>query len=146
MFVFKSLIFTKDRKILYRLLDIVNFYIKHETPIQFEIIEPSIILWMLRILDNHRSDQYLCLLAAKTVLKVVENHSVVFDYQEMAIIKNFNKALLNIEGNIDNVSQEDSEEKEESESDDEVRSDQNKEKETSVEIASEKELRELVMS
>jgi hypothetical protein len=39
------------------------------------------------------------LLAAKTVLKVVENHSVVFDYQEMAIIKNFNKALENIEGN-----------------------------------------------
>ena len=80
MFVFKSLIFTKDRKILYRLLDIVNFYIKHETPIQFEIIEPSIILWMLRILDNHRSDQNLCLLAAKIVLKIVENHTIDFDY------------------------------------------------------------------
>ena len=68
---------------------------------QSQIIEPSIILWMLRILDNHRSDQYLCLLAAKTVLKVVETHSVVFDYQEMAIIKNFNRALENIEGNTD---------------------------------------------
>ena len=95
---------------------------------QFEIIEPSIILWMLRILDNHRSDQYLCLLAAKTVLKVVENHSVVFDYQEMAIIKNFNKALANIEGNTDNVSDENSEDEEEfeeSEGVSELRSNQN---------------------
>ena len=30
-FVFKALLFTKDRKILYRILDVVNFYIKHET-------------------------------------------------------------------------------------------------------------------
>jgi hypothetical protein len=28
----------------------------------------------------------LCLLAAKTVLKVVDNHQIVFEYQEMAII------------------------------------------------------------
>ena len=100
-FVFKALLFTKDRKILYRLLDVVNFYIKHETPMQFQIIEPALILWMLRILDNHRSDQYLCLLTAKTVLKVVETHSIVFEYQEMAIIKNFNRALENVEGTID---------------------------------------------
>jgi len=100
-FVFKALLFTKDRKILYRLLDVVNFYIKHETPMQFQIIEPALILWMLRILDNHRSDQYLCLLTAKTVLKVVETHSIVFEYQEMAIIKNFNRALENVEGATD---------------------------------------------
>jgi hypothetical protein len=56
MFVFKALLFTKDRKILYRLLDVVNFYIKHDTQMQFEIVEPSIILWMLKILDKHRSD------------------------------------------------------------------------------------------
>ena len=36
------------------------------------------------------------MLAAKTVLKVVTNHQIVFDYQEMAIIKKFNKALENI--------------------------------------------------
>jgi hypothetical protein len=52
---------------------------------------------MLRILDNHRSDRFLCLLAAKTILKVVNIHSVVFDYQEMAIIQHFNRALENIE-------------------------------------------------
>ena len=71
---------------------------------------------MLRILDNHRSDQYLCLLSAKTVLKVVETHSVVFDYQEMAIIKNFNRALENIEGSTDvESSAEEEEEKKEGE-------------------------------
>ena len=54
--VFEALLFTKNVRILYRLVDVVNFYIKHETALQKDIIEPSIILWMLRILDNHRSD------------------------------------------------------------------------------------------
>ena len=31
-------------------------------------------------------------------MKVVNNHQIVFDYQEMAIIKKFNKALDNIGG------------------------------------------------
>lgn len=51
---------------------------------------------MLKIIDTHKDDEDLCLLAAKTVLKVVNNHQIVFDYQEMAIIKKFNKALDNI--------------------------------------------------
>lgn len=80
MFVFKALLYTKNRRILYQLLDVINFYIKHETPYQKEVIDPSIILWMLQILDNHRHDQDLCLLAAKTVLKVVDNHQIIFDY------------------------------------------------------------------
>ena len=54
---------------------------------------------MLKIIDTHKEDADLCLLAAKTVLKVVNNHQIVFDYQEMAIIKKFNKALDNI-GNV----------------------------------------------
>lgn len=53
---------------------------------------------MLKIIDTHKEDADLCLLAAKTVLKVVNNHQIVFDYQEMAIIKKFNKALDNIGG------------------------------------------------
>ena len=76
----------------------INFYIKHETPYQDDVINPSTILWMLKIIDTHKEDQDLCLLAAKTVLKVVNNHQIVFDYQEMAIIKKFNKALDNIGG------------------------------------------------
>lgn len=51
---------------------------------------------MLTIIDTHKEDYDLCLLAAKTVLKVVNNHQIVFDYQEMAIIKKFNKALDNL--------------------------------------------------
>ena len=32
MYVFKALFFTRNPKIVYQLLDVVNFYIKHETP------------------------------------------------------------------------------------------------------------------
>ena len=31
MFVFESLLYTKNQRILYQLLDIVNFYIKNKT-------------------------------------------------------------------------------------------------------------------
>ena len=55
---------------------------------------------MLQIIDTHKEDSDLCLLAAKTVLKVVNNHQIVFDYQEMAIIKKFNKALDNVSGDM----------------------------------------------
>ena len=40
----------------------------------------------------------MCLLAAKTVLLAVNHHKIVFDYQEMAIIEKFNKALENFGG------------------------------------------------
>lgn len=36
------------------------------------------------------------MLVAKTVLKIVDNHQILFDYQEMAIIKKFNRALENL--------------------------------------------------
>ena len=59
---------------------------------------------MLTIIDTHKEDYDLCLLAAKTVLKVVNNHQIVFDYQEMAIIKKFNKALDNLgDGSCDSA-------------------------------------------
>ncbi len=96
MFVFKALLYTKNRRILYQLIDVINFYIKHDTPYQKDVINPSTILWLLQIIDTHKADHDLCLLAAKTVLKVVNNHQIVFDYQEMAIIKKFNKALDNM--------------------------------------------------
>ena len=98
MYVFKALLYTQNRRILYQLIDVINFYIKHDTPYQKDVINPSTILWMLKIIDTHKEDADLCLLAAKTVLKVVNNHQIVFDYQEMAIIKKFNKALDNIGG------------------------------------------------
>ena len=47
MYVFKALLYSKNRRILYQLLDVINFYIKHETPHQVEVINPSTILWML---------------------------------------------------------------------------------------------------
>jgi hypothetical protein len=100
MSVFKALLHTQNRRILYQLLDVINFYIMHETPFQKEVINPNIILWMLQIIDTHKEDFDLCLLAAKTVLKVVNNHQILFDYQEMAIIKKFNKALENIGHNF----------------------------------------------
>jgi hypothetical protein len=74
MFVFESLLYTKNQQILYQLLDVVNFYIKHETPFQPKVIHASIILWMLKILVKYRSDPDLSLLAAKTILKVVDSH------------------------------------------------------------------------
>jgi len=35
---------------------------------------------MLQILDHARQDRALCLLVAKTVLKIVDNHQILFDY------------------------------------------------------------------
>lgn len=81
---------------MYLLLDVINFYIKHATEYQERVINASTILWMLQILDHQRRDRALCLLVAKTVLKIVDNHQILFDYQEMAIIKKFNKALENL--------------------------------------------------
>lgn len=96
MFVFQALLYSKNRIILYLLLDVINFYIKHPTPYQDKVINAATILWMLQILDHSRQDRALCLLVAKTVLKIVDNHQILFDYQEMAIIKKFNKALENL--------------------------------------------------
>jgi uncharacterized protein YejL (UPF0352 family) len=59
---------------------------------------------MLKILVKYRQDPDLSLLAAKTILKVVDNHQIIFDYQEMAIINKFNKALDNYEPDKQNSS------------------------------------------
>jgi len=83
-------------RILYLLLDVVNFYIKHNTEYQKDIINAGTILWMLTILDKNGKDQDLSLLVAKSVLRIVDNHQILFDYQEMAIIKKFNRALENL--------------------------------------------------
>ena len=96
MFVFQALLYSKNTRILYLLLDVINFYIKHATDYQDKVINAATILWMLQILDHSRKDRDLCLLVAKTVLKIVDNHQIIFDYQEMAIIKKFNKALENL--------------------------------------------------
>ena len=34
MYVFKALLYTQNRRILYQLIDVINFYIKHDTPYQ----------------------------------------------------------------------------------------------------------------
>lgn len=80
MFVFQALLYSKNRIILYLLLDVINFYIKHPTPYQDKVINAATILWMLQILDHSRQDRALCLLVAKTVLKIVDNHQILFDY------------------------------------------------------------------
>ena len=74
MFVFQALLYSKNRRILYLLLDVINFYIKHATEYQDKVINAATILWMLQILDHSRKDRALCLLVAKTVLKIVDNH------------------------------------------------------------------------
>lgn len=56
MFVFESLLYTKNQRILYQLLDIVNFYINHKTQYQSKVINAQIILWMLEILCKQGKD------------------------------------------------------------------------------------------
>jgi len=80
MYVFKALLFSTNPKIVYQLLDVVNFYVRHQTPYQSQIIDPAIILWMLKVLQKHRQDQDLCLFAAKTILRVVTYHPIEFNY------------------------------------------------------------------
>ena len=93
MYVFKALLKSSNMKILYLLLDVINFYIMHETECQKDVINPSTILWMLSIIDQHKNDIDLCVLAAKTVLRVVTHHEFDFEHQEIAIIRTFNRAL-----------------------------------------------------
>ena len=47
MFVFQALLYSRNVRILYLLLDVVNFYIKHQTEYQKEVINAATILWML---------------------------------------------------------------------------------------------------
>lgn len=48
--------------------------------------------------DQHQGTQkYLSCLTSQTLLNIVSRHEIQFDYQEVAIIKKFNKALQNID-------------------------------------------------
>ena len=64
-----------------------------------DIISPDTILWLLGIINTYydTSNKYLSCIASHTLLAIVSKHEIVFDYQEVAIIRKFNKALLNIE-------------------------------------------------
>lgn len=53
---------------------------------------------MLEILQRHRNERYLCCVTSAVLLSIVSKHEIHFDYQEVAIIKKFNKALQNIDG------------------------------------------------
>ena len=98
--VFIALKNTKDPVILRKLIDVIKFYINLDcSPIQMEIISPDTILWMLSIINTfyNTPHKYLSCITSHAVLAIVSKHEIVFDYQEVAIIRKFNKALLNIE-------------------------------------------------
>lgn len=55
------------------------------------------IIFILFQAENNRSNKVLASKAAITLLKIVSKHQIVFDYQEVAIIKKFNQALSNLD-------------------------------------------------
>lgn len=62
-----------------------------------EILNPSTILWLLKIIVKFRHKKPLCLNASQALLNIVSCHQIVFDYQEDAIKKMFSTALKNLE-------------------------------------------------
>jgi hypothetical protein len=60
------------------------------------VINPDTILWLLKILNKHESDIELTCRAGVALLEIVQIHHIKFDYQEVAIIRKFNKALQNL--------------------------------------------------
>ena len=109
MKVFQALLHTREPKILERLLMVIKFYINlDESECQRrDIITPHNILWMLEIIEHQRDQKSLCCQTARTLLAIVSRHQILFDYQEVAIIKKFNTALQNIDvfepGDEDNM-------------------------------------------
>ncbi|CDW78052.1 UNKNOWN [Stylonychia lemnae] len=97
IYVFHALKFSKDHIILLKILKVIKFYIKHNSPMQKEVINPDTILWLLEILEQHKSKKLLGCKASRTLLQIVSEHQIVFDYQEVAIIKKFNLALQNLD-------------------------------------------------
>ena len=98
--MFKALKHSSDPKILIKLLKVIKFYINlDQSQIQLQIISPDTILWMLGIIEvQHKNNQkYLSCLCSSTLLKIVSKHEILFDYQEVAIIRKFNLALQNID-------------------------------------------------
>lgn len=97
--VFQALTHTSEPKILERLLQVIAFYIDLDQSEcqRRDIITPHTILWMLEIVEHQRTEKYLCCLTARVLLDIVSRHQILFDYQEVAIIKKFNLALQNID-------------------------------------------------
>ena len=52
--MFHSLKYTKDPEILIKLIKVINFYIKYDSPMQKDIINPDTILWLLEIVRVHK--------------------------------------------------------------------------------------------
>ncbi len=75
------------------MLKVIKHYIHCSSPLQKEVISPDTILWLLKILKKHDEDQLLACRAGVTLLEIVQVHQIKFDYQEVAIIRKFNKAL-----------------------------------------------------
>ena len=50
-------------------------------------------MWILQIIDAHRSEPNVSIYAAKTMLNLIEHHDLTFDYTEHSIIKRFNKVI-----------------------------------------------------
>lgn len=97
IYVFHALKHTQDHEILLTVLKVIRYYITYNSPLQSEVINPDIILWLLEILEEHKDDKLLGCKAAITLLQIVSKHQIVFDYQEVAIIKKFNQALQNLD-------------------------------------------------
>jgi len=92
--LFVALKHTTNPHILKKLLKVIQFYIDCDnSKCQKDIINPNTILWMLEILHHQKTEKYLCCITSSILLNIVSKHEIHFDYQEVAIIKKFNKAL-----------------------------------------------------
>lgn len=49
MYVFKSLKHSKNTEVLDKLMKVIRFYIKYNSPYQVQIINPDTILWLLEV-------------------------------------------------------------------------------------------------
>ena len=89
---------SKNPNFLQKMLKIINFYINcDESKYQRKVIDPQTILWMLEVMEQQKSEKYLCCLTAATLLSIVSKHEIHFHHQEVAIIKKFNVNLQSTE-------------------------------------------------
>ena len=86
-----------DHNTLLKVLKVIKFYIRYESPLQKEVINPETIIWLLNVLEQQKDDKLLCCKTAVTLLDLVSGHQINFEYQEVAIIKKYNKALQTLE-------------------------------------------------
>ena len=109
--IFKSLSQTKKPDVLCKLLQVIQFYSENfqesdqiiNSPAWKrrygwrEIIDPTTIIWLLKLIKNSIKDKYLSCLSSLTLLQLVERHSFTISYNESAIVKGFNKSLVKME-------------------------------------------------